>query len=281
MSIREWAGRLLLRAPAPLRSLRNAPLIGGLIHRLSAKVVPSEEKIWVQVNNGPAKGIWMRLNPRTGQQYMNGEAEAATQHVLMQHLRPGMVFYDIGANIGLFSLLAARTVGAKGRVYSFEPDAEAAERLKANAQRNFFSHVSVSEVGVWSSSGTRDFAAADASSPDRGTGRLVPNGDGRPVACVSIDDFVRTALPPDAIKCDVEGAESEVLRGAIETLRMRRPWILCETHSAEADRESREILQKLDYLLESVDANHFLALPAMTEKSVLPAENSATKLTVA
>ncbi len=260
-AVREWAGRMLLRAPAPLRSLRNAPFIGGLIHRWSHSVVPADEKIWAQVESGPAKGIWLRLNPRTGQHYLRGEGEAATQSTVAAYLRPGMVFYDLGANIGFFSLLAARMVGASGKVFSFEPDAEVAARLRENAARNRFENIEVTEAGVWSASGIFDFAAADSASPDHGTGRFVSDGAGRPTRCVSIDDFARTAPPPQAIKCDVEGAEVEVLRGARQTLETHRPWVLCETHSQEADRDSRAILEELGYAIESVDALHFLALP--------------------
>lgn len=265
-AVREWAGRMLLRAPAPLRSLRNAPLIGGLIHRLSHSVVPTNEKIWVQVESGPAKGIWLRLNPRTGQHYLRGEGEAATQEAIVSRLRPGMVFYDLGANIGFFSLLAARLVGATGKIFSFEPDAEVASRLHENAARNGFQNVAVTEAGVWSRSGVFDFVAADSASPDHGTGKFVLDGSGKPTRCVSVDDFVRKTTPPDAIKCDVEGAEVEVLRGATETLRAHRPWILCETHSSSADRESRAILEGLGYVIQPIDAIHFLALPNRQEQ---------------
>jgi FkbM family methyltransferase len=262
MTAKQWAGRLLLHAPAPLRSLRNAPLIGGLIHRFSHKMLPADEKVWVQVEEGPAKGIWLRLNPRTGQHYLRGEGEQATQQVLLERLKPGMVFYDLGANIGFFSMLAARLVGAGGKVVSFEPDPEVAARLRENAERNAFANVSVCEAGVWSTSGMMEFAAAaDAASPDHGTGRFVSDGKGKPTRCVALDDFARTAPAPDAIKCDVEGAETEALRGAFETLKRSKPWVLCETHSPEADRESREILARAGYAIESIDALHFLALP--------------------
>jgi hypothetical protein len=50
----------------------------------------------------------MRLNPRTGGGAFAGSGEPEVQRALQEHLRPGMTFYDIGANIGFFSLLAAR-----------------------------------------------------------------------------------------------------------------------------------------------------------------------------
>jgi FkbM family methyltransferase len=260
---RQWMGGLLLRAPAPLRSLRGVPVLGDWIHRLSHGLVPADEKLWAQVEAGPAQKLWLELNPRTGQNYLRGEAEPQMQRILAERLRPGMVFYDLGANIGLFSLLAARIVGPSGRVFSFEPDAEAAARLRRNIARNGFSAVTVVEAGIWSSSGSVNFLAAGSASPDHGTGRFVAvgGGMGTPTRCVALDDFIEGAPPPDAIKCDVEGAEVEVFRGAEKLLQGRRPWILCEMNSQGNDRNSREFLGRFGYTFERVDDNHILALP--------------------
>src|SRR6202046_5534399 len=106
--VRNWMSNIMLHAPAPLRSLRRLPVFGNLIHRISHRFLPAEEKIWARIEVGPAKGLWLELNPRTGQNYIRGEAENALQDILAARLRPGMVFYDLGANIGLFTLLAAR-----------------------------------------------------------------------------------------------------------------------------------------------------------------------------
>jgi FkbM family methyltransferase len=255
-------GELLLRSPAPLRSLRDVPVLGDFIHRLSHRVISKEEKVWAQIQSGPAEGIWVELNPRTGQSYLRGEAEASSQKVLSDHLHPGMVFYDLGANIGLFSLLASRIVGAGGRVISFEPDPEIAARLRANIARNAFTNVTVVESGVWSVTGDVNFLPADASSPDHGTGRFVneQSATTAPVRCIALDDFARDAPTPKAIKCDVEGAEVEVLRGAENLLRTARPWILCEMHSSANDGAVREFLGRLDYSFQTVDDTHLLAL---------------------
>jgi hypothetical protein len=104
---------------------------------------------------------------------------------------------------------------------------------------------------------------ADAASPDYGTGNFVTSARGKMVSCVPVDDLVVNARPPDTIKCDVEGAEVKVLCVATNTLKIHRPWVLCETHLAVADRESRDIiLTNLGGTQREIDANHFLALPA-------------------
>lgn len=256
---------IMLHAPAPLRSLRRLPVFGNLIHRISHRFLPAEEKIWARIEVGPAKGLWLELNPRTGQNYIRGEAENALQDILAARLRPGMVFYDLGANIGLFTLLAARLVGIEGKVFSFEPDPVVAARLRRNVERNQFANVTVVEAGVWSLSGKVKFVTADASSPDRGLGRFVgeeSGASGTPIRCVALDDFVQDAPPPNAIKCDVEGAELETFHGAEQLLRAHHPWIVCEMHSEKNNRDSSELLSGLGYSIQTVDFNHILALPS-------------------
>jgi FkbM family methyltransferase len=258
----KWFGELLLRAPKPIRNLRNIPAIGGLIHYLSHRILSTNERVCARVQGGPAKGIQLELNPRTGEPYLRGEVEVAIQKVLVERLLPGMIFYDLGANIGFFSLLAARLVGASGRVFSFEPDAEVAARLRRNIALNEFSTITVVEAGAWSANANVRFVPADASSPDRGTGKFLLDDNqttGTEVHCVALDDFIRTAPAPDAIKCDVESAELEALRGAKGLLETRGPWILCEMHSEANDRMARDFLRNVGYEIETVDAIHILA----------------------
>ncbi|HXZ12687.1 MAG TPA: FkbM family methyltransferase [Candidatus Sulfotelmatobacter sp.] len=261
-SPRKWMAELMLRAPAPLRSLRDVPVVGPLIHGVSHRVLPADEKVWARVEAGPARGLWLKLNPRTGQSYLRGDAEPTVQAILQERLRGGMVFYDLGANIGLFSLLAARLVGSQGKVFSFEPDATVASRLRENAARNGFANITVVEAGVWSRSGAMNFESADASSPDQGVGRFVADGSGnsgiaRP--CVALDDFVQQAPQPDLIKCDVEGAEVEVFLGAEKMLRERRPSVICEMHSEENEKALRTLFRNARYEAKPIDANHILA----------------------
>ncbi len=260
---RQWMGRLMLRVPDSLRSVRNLPGVGGVVHRLSHWALPDSEKVWAQIESGPAKGLWMELNPRTGQNCLRGDTEPAVQERLVSLLRAGMTFYDLGANIGYYSLLAARNVGPDGRVFSFEPNPEVAARLRRNLARNRFENATVIEAGVWSSSGLVTFVPSNADSPDQATGRFAAGDNiaGTPARCVALDDFVGAAPAPEGIKCDVEGAEVEVLRGAERMLRSRRPWIMAEMHSPENDQAWREFLGRLDYTFETVDGNHILARP--------------------
>jgi FkbM family methyltransferase len=172
-----------------------------------------------------------------------------------------MVFYDLGVNIGFFSLLATRLVGASGQVFCFEPDLEIAGRLRRNITKNGFMNTTVVEAGIWSVSGAVNFVAADLSSPDRSVGKFAA-GEGAavstPTRCVALDDFVRGAPTPDVIKCDVEGAEN--------LIQARHPLILCEMHSDANDKFLREYVGRFAYSLESVNDLHVLAVPQLVAK---------------
>lgn len=259
---RKWMSGVFLRLPGALRSLRRVPVLASVAHRLSQAVLPVDEKVWVKVEHGAGAGLWMELNPRTGESYLRGDVEPAIQAVLLERLKPGMVFYDLGANIGFFSLLGARLVGPEGKVFAFEPDGENAARLRANVERNRLRNVTVIEAGVWSENGRVEFVAADVGSPDRGTGRFEPSSQGSLMECVALDYFVGTAPVPDVIKCDVEGAEVEVFKGAKYLLKMAQPIVLCEMHSEENGRFLRNRFTTMGYKTKSLDASHVLALPS-------------------
>jgi FkbM family methyltransferase len=257
---------LLFRCTSPVSVLRRVPVLGGLLSRISRQIVPPETLIWVQIQHGAARGLWIRVNPRTGQDVQQGIGEPAVQGAVQKHLCPGMTFYDLGANIGFFSLMAARLVGPEGRVVSFEADPEIAARLRENLTYNKFTHAVVEEKAVWSEPTTVSFARADTNtSPDRGLGH-VSTGDSTvantiPVEAVSLDEFVLLHPDPDFLKCDVEGAEVAVFQGAERLLRQKRPILLVEMHSAENHRALARKFSQLGYACSNLDENHVLALP--------------------
>jgi FkbM family methyltransferase len=252
-----------LRYAAPLKSFRRLPVVGDCLSWLGEKIVPRDTRTWTQIEKGPAAGIWLRLNPRTGLDTLRGAGEPEVQEALRRHLRPGMTFYDLGANIGFFSLLAARLVGEEGRVIAFEADPEIAARLREHVDRNRFRSATVIEKAVWSETRTVFFERVDpATSPDRGLGHVVDAATPNTVEIetVTLDDFAQTSPAPDFIKCDVEGAEVEVFRGARRLLNEKRPGILCEIHSEENRRALLADLQGFGYRCEDTTDRHLLAL---------------------
>ncbi|MCL6481170.1 MAG: FkbM family methyltransferase [Firmicutes bacterium] len=263
--MRDFLARLLLNHSETALFLRRVPVFGAAAHRIGRRLVPPGTRVWAKVRDGLARGLWLRLDPRTGTHFWRGAGEIAVQQALVEHLRPGMVFYDIGANIGFFSLLAARLVGPSGRVFAFEPEPALLPRLLENIARNGFDHITVVGKAVTATSGEIFFEPADShSSPDFGLGRIREEATCTtvPVAGVALDDFVLQHPWPDVVKCDAEGAEVDILRGATQLLRARRTIFVIETHSATHERAVCELLEQHGYTVTRLDELHVLARSA-------------------
>jgi FkbM family methyltransferase len=256
---------LLLRFAPSFGGLRRVPVLGEFLSWSSRKLVPRESLLWVQIQHGPSEGLWIRVNPRTGQDVQQGIGEPQVQKAALEHLRPGMTFYDVGANIGFFSLMAARLVGPQGRVVAFEADPEIAARLRDNLARNHFTHANVEQKAVWSEAASVSFERVDPNtSPDRGLGHVTPNGSNPgtiTVESVSLDEYIASHPPPDFLKCDVEGAEVAVFQGAGKLLSGKRPIILVEMHSLENHRTLLAQFAGQGYRCQSLDETHVLAIP--------------------
>jgi FkbM family methyltransferase len=239
-------------------------MVGNAVGWLSERIVPRTTLTWAQVRRGPAEGIWLQLNPRTGLAMLEGRGEPRVQAALVEHLQLGMTFCDVGANIGFFSMLAARLVGPAGCVVSFEADPEIAQRLRANVAKNSFSWIRVEQQAVCAEPSKVFFHRADATrSPDRGEGHIVADRSANAISvtATSLDAYAWTKAGPDLVKCDVEGAEVEVFRGAEHLLCDKRPKILCEMHSEANRRTLQARLAGLEYECLMLDVNHLLALP--------------------
>ncbi len=150
--------------------------------------------------------------------FATGEWEPLETELIRQRLRPGDTFVDIGANIGYFSLLAAKLVGAQGRVHAIEANPQTFALLQHNLALNGCSSVTPHCVAVGEAPGTArivareegnagaDFAVFDGS-----------DGAGTPINVVRLDDLVRDP-GVRLIKIDIEGAEAKALRGASSLL---------------------------------------------------------------
>lgn len=153
-------------------------------------------------------------------QIRSGSFEPFEVQVFKEALEPGMTVLDIGANIGYYSLLAARTVGPKGHVYAFEPDPRTVESLTANVRANAFSNVTV--IPKAASDSTRLLQLRQSRiATYSGLHSSMPPGSvigTTAVETVRLDDVLEGARV-DVMKCDVEGEEPAVLRGMRRTLQ--------------------------------------------------------------
>ena len=229
-----------------LSKLRTVPYVAPVLERaFSLASLPVRGKV-VSIRAGEAKGLLFRIG-RASNIWASGRVETEVQHVLRETVRPGDVFFDVGANVGFFTLLAARLVGPSGTVVAFEPQPENLEALRGNVSLNGFSNVIVDPRAVSGSSGS---GVLDWRNPP--TARLVDGGEahsGRSfsVRTTSIDDYVadNPGHVPRMVKIDVEGHELDVIRGMKRTLLEHGPTILCELH--RTNRELASALRELGY----------------------------------
>lgn len=182
--------------------------------------------------------------------------EQAAQEYFQKQLKSGCVVYDVGANFGFYSLLAARQ-GAQ--VFAFEPDVQIAESLERHARMNSLdSKIGIIRAAVYSASGS---VALDPASCQRGHGNahvgvaVDPSHPTVSVPCTTLDDFAREHVAPDVVKIDVEGAESEVLKGAEKVFAESRPHLLCEVHDPANASFVETWLEDRDYDIRWLDEN--------------------------
>jgi FkbM family methyltransferase len=217
------------------------------------------------IATGEAAGLTL-VSRGADPDFARGTYERPIQRVIASNLIPGDVFFDIGANVGFFSLIAARCVGKEGQVYAFEPVPQNANAIVQSGQLNGFDTIRVFPEAVAATTGRAELllarhvggaALASAETPPDANGHLE-------VDVTTLDDAIvqRGLRPPTLVKVDVEGAEIDVFRGMTETLRTHRPKIVYEVDDATRDgfdRKARQIaalLTSAGYALAALPASY-------------------------
>jgi FkbM family methyltransferase len=144
----------------------------------------------------------------------------------------GATILDVGANIGLYSVVAAQRIGPSGKVYAFEPVPENIALLRRNLELNGVAErVAVQEVAVGEADGELEIFLSDRQIGTHSAAKAaVGGGASVKVPMRSIDAFVATRAISriDVVKIDVEGYDGQVLQGALHTLRRRKPVLFIE-----------------------------------------------------
>jgi FkbM family methyltransferase len=199
----------------------------GPLRRLVKKLLVREGS---RVHVPLAGGLVLALHPAKHRDlWFREDWEKECRDALRRLVRPGDVVWDIGANIGFYTLLFAMWVGPTGRVVAFEPDAENLAFLSENVERNALGRtVRIVPAAVSNRSGTGALAGEDSF-----THRLVAaDAGGRQVDTVGLDDFVRTEAEalPALVKLDVEGHEGPAVEGMERILREGDVTVFMEVH---------------------------------------------------
>lgn len=166
------------------------------------------------------------------------ECELQTKRWFVENVRPDWVIFDIGANIGYYSILFSRLAPA-GRVYAFEPTITFSmleENLRHNACRN----VSAMQIGVGAATGSieENVFRLWGSEPER-----------RVYDFSTVDELIRKLKLArlNCMKIDVDSFDFEVLMGAEHTLQQHNPWIVVELCHA-LSRRNQSVQEALEWL---------------------------------
>ena len=215
----------------------------GKILRAPLRLIPKE--MAVPIIQGPLKGKrWIAGSSNHG--CWLGSYEYEKQKSFIKRVKPGDVVFDIGANVGFYTLLASVLVGSEGRVIAFEPLPRNLVYLNRHMKMNHCLNVNVLPYAVSDCEMTAEFTF----SKDPSMGHLCTKGD-IAVQTVLIDKLIESKklFPPDVMKIDVEGAELSVLRGSHQVIKGKRPIIFVATHGISARRGCMEFLGSVDYHL--------------------------------
>ncbi len=211
---------------------------------------PYPADTWVRAEILDGLKLWVDLGDMfVSHHCIRGDYEPIETKFLQSILKSGMTFIDIGANIGWFTILGARMVGEKGRVYSFEPRTNTFKHLKRSIADNAFDerceahNLALGEkAGEWNIGWSQN-------TPNPGGTWSVPNpkleaffkriGHAfQRTAVAALDDIIGDQRV-DVIKADIEGAEPLAMSGAVKVLSRDRPIIISEINAAPMQQVSQ------------------------------------------
>jgi FkbM family methyltransferase len=230
-----------------LTSTDHTSFFGRLL-RFPLRIVPSGTV--VRIATGLNKGLkW--ICGSSIQRCWFGTYEFDKQDFVAGIVKPGMTVWDVGANVGFYTLAFSRLVGASGAVFAFEPLAANVAYLLRHIELNSLSNVTVIQAALSDTVDLVGFSATRVSSigaiSERNGSYLLPT--------LTAENVI-SRLPkssPDLIKLDVEGAEAAILCASKDLLDRHSPDILLALHGAVQEQACSKLLTDLGYRLFSLD----------------------------
>lgn len=217
---------------------------------MSGKLVSFEEIYWGLRDTIDKSVLLSQLLERIYLTYCR--ASDPLIKLIHSQMKPGDVFYDIGAHTGSYSIILAKRVNSC-LVYSFEPNPQSFARLKRNVHlmrldkeitaQNAALGEAVAELQFYISSDSARSSLHKFNASVRGN-RIVNTVT---VNCYSIDYLVEAGIckAPNILKIDTEGHEYEVLLGARETISNSHPQIFVESHRISDTNNNRDKIKAL------------------------------------
>jgi FkbM family methyltransferase len=171
--------------------------------------------------------------------------ERSAIRFVRSYLRPGDVAVDVGANLGAYTITMAEAVGRAGKVWAFEPMAEAFSLLRRNTAR--FSQVELHQIALSNRIETLEisvpFLFGDVPEVSlAGIGVTAGRVQRRAISTMTLDAYQSVLESLRFIKVDIEGHEPAFLRGAIETIKHYQPLVQFEANTPEALDEVQHLV---------------------------------------
>jgi FkbM family methyltransferase len=185
--------------------------------------------------------------------YYEGEFEPETAELFRRLVRPGMVVFDIGANVGAHALPLAKMVGVEGHVYMFEPTQWAFAKLQHNLSLNpELKHVTLENMALSDHDATEESYSIRSQWSVEGEKGVLEEGN---IEFATLDSYCNDhgIEGVDFIKLDVDGFETKILRGGQAMLDRMRPILLVEMsdywqrQGGESARAMIDILDQAGY----------------------------------
>lgn len=243
--VRSLPARLAELVPSPGERCGTAPWRGGtrVLIGTARGVVARFRSADVVVGDGAHVAADLRT-PHGRRLFAYGFCEPAAS-VMRSLLRPGDVVIDGGANIGLYTALAAARVGRLGHVIACEPSPTTMTMLRATADLNGYDWVELREVALAEVPGRLTMHVFQ---PGSGFSSFAPavirDSDTVEVEVTTLDDLAGTIdRPVNLVKLDLEGAELRALRGAQVLLREARPDFLIELEPQHLERQGCSVAE--------------------------------------
>ena len=166
------------------------------------------------------EGFKMKRGRTTRYMVLTGKYEEGTMDLMKKEIKSGMNVFDLGANIGMFTLLSSKLVGESGHVFSFEPDPYLFNVLKENLILNNVNNVSIYQMAVSNTVGAEKFSMNLEQDGDNRLNSNTMNENYVEVKTTTIDDFCeKNELKINFLKMDIQGSEAKVFQGMKQTLK--------------------------------------------------------------
>jgi FkbM family methyltransferase len=197
------------------------------------------------VFNNQLKGMRLPISPLMSGRLYFDDVEPQVHNVYDLFLKPGCVFFDVGANVGLHSYYVSRKF-KNSQVYAFEPLPSNAAYIRSSIKLNRISNITLYEEAIADKKGIAFFDQ----SINNHQGRISSQESAMQVKLTSLDDFINeTGIKPDLLKIDVEGTEDMVMEGFRENITKVQPVMIIEVHTKQQSDKMLAYFRPLNYKL--------------------------------